>query len=122
MAKQQRHSRVSPYQSRGCFFFARSGRHTRYWRDWSSDVCSSDLGATAKAEPAAAPARANVSVVVAVPKLQERATSLETSGKAQFNEEALARVHAPVTGRVLRSEERRVGKAFKGSWAGAREN
>src|SRR5947209_1034650 len=20
------------------------GRHTRYWRDWSSDVCSSDLG------------------------------------------------------------------------------
>src|SRR3712207_6910346 len=21
-------------------------RHTRYWRDWSSDVCSSDLGQT----------------------------------------------------------------------------
>jgi len=58
-------------------------------------------GATAKAEPVAAPARASVSVVVAAPKLQERATSLETSGKAQFNEEALARVHAPVTGRVL---------------------
>jgi len=56
--------------------------------------------ATAKAEPAA-PTRANVSVVVAAPKLQERATSLETSGKAQFNEEALARVHALVTGRVL---------------------
>src|SRR5207245_1265321 len=56
--------------------------------------------ATAKAEPAA-PTRANVSVVVAAPKLQERATSLETSGKAQFNEEALARVQALVTGRVL---------------------
>src|SRR5215217_9212547 len=25
------------------FFFARRRRHTRYWRDWSSDVCSSDL-------------------------------------------------------------------------------
>src|SRR5947209_15587045 len=28
----------------GCFFFFSSRRrHTRYWRDWSSDVCSSDL-------------------------------------------------------------------------------
>src|SRR3712207_6896018 len=25
------------------FFFSSSRRHTRYWRDWSSDVCSSDL-------------------------------------------------------------------------------
>src|SRR3712207_9268418 len=25
------------------FFFASRRRHTRYWRDWSSDVCSSDL-------------------------------------------------------------------------------
>src|SRR3712207_8508795 len=25
------------------FGFARRRRHTRYWRDWSSDVCSSDL-------------------------------------------------------------------------------
>ena len=25
-----------------CFFSSRR-RHTRYWRDWSSDVCSSDL-------------------------------------------------------------------------------
>src|SRR3712207_4133859 len=30
------------------FFFSSRRRHTRYWRDWSSDVCSSDLedGAT----------------------------------------------------------------------------
>src|SRR3712207_7903409 len=32
------------------FFFSSRRRHTRYWRDWSSDVCSSDLG------PGAAPA------------------------------------------------------------------
>src|SRR5438445_10429551 len=27
------------------FFFSSRRRHTRYWRDWSSDVCSSDLQA-----------------------------------------------------------------------------
>src|SRR5947209_10555583 len=26
------------------FFFSSRRRHTSYWRDWSSDVCSSDLG------------------------------------------------------------------------------
>src|SRR5438445_7804410 len=30
------------------FFFSSRRRHTRYWRDWSSDVCSSDL---ARASP-----------------------------------------------------------------------
>src|SRR5258707_10996048 len=32
------------------FFFSSRRRHTRYWRDWSSDVCSSDLDWWAKAE------------------------------------------------------------------------
>src|SRR5437763_13695500 len=27
-----------------CFFFSSRRRHTRYIGDWSSDVCSSDLG------------------------------------------------------------------------------
>src|SRR3712207_8247158 len=30
-------------------FFSSRRRHTRYWRDWSSDVCSSDLQALAAA-------------------------------------------------------------------------
>src|SRR3712207_3492964 len=30
-------------KSCGLFFFSSRRRHTRYWRDWSSDVCSSDL-------------------------------------------------------------------------------
>src|SRR3712207_9595996 len=30
------------------FFFSSRRRHTRYWRDWSSDVCSSDLGQRAQ--------------------------------------------------------------------------
>src|SRR5699024_12071498 len=29
--------------STGCFFFSSRRRHTRSKRDWSSDVCSSDL-------------------------------------------------------------------------------
>src|SRR3712207_5185497 len=30
------------------FFFSSRRRHTSYWRDWSSDVCSSDLRAQAR--------------------------------------------------------------------------
>src|SRR3712207_6316514 len=32
-------------------FFSSRRRHTRYWRDWSSDVCSSDLSDEALADP-----------------------------------------------------------------------
>src|SRR3712207_8989991 len=37
---------VTQSRSTGCslyFFFSSRRRHTRYWRDWNSDVCSSDL-------------------------------------------------------------------------------
>src|SRR3712207_3204891 len=42
------HHNVQTYCARSCyvfivFFFSSRRRHTRYWRDWSSDVCSSDL-------------------------------------------------------------------------------
>src|SRR3712207_6850183 len=33
-------------------FFSSRRRHTRYWRDWSSDVCSSDLAFLTLAEAA----------------------------------------------------------------------
>src|SRR5258707_3882903 len=33
------------------FFFSSRRRHTRYWRDWSSDVCSSDLLIRKRLEP-----------------------------------------------------------------------
>src|SRR3712207_6927144 len=32
------------------FFFSSRRRHTRYWRDWSSDVCSSDLSTHDRAQ------------------------------------------------------------------------
>src|SRR3712207_9508060 len=37
------------------FFFSSRRRHTRYWRDWSSDVCSSDLGGGARTSADRAP-------------------------------------------------------------------
>src|SRR3712207_3759458 len=35
------------------FFFSSRRRHTRYWRDWSSDVCSSDLAYRGAGRPEA---------------------------------------------------------------------
>src|ERR1035437_4821573 len=32
------------------FFFSSRRRHTRYWRDWSSDVCSSDLSGCSRVD------------------------------------------------------------------------
>jgi cobalt-zinc-cadmium efflux system membrane fusion protein len=40
-------------------------------------------------------------VQTSTPQYRPRATLLETSGKVQFDEEHLVRVHAPATGRVL---------------------
>src|SRR3712207_8523117 len=34
---------LEPVVDVGSVFFSSRRRHTRYWRDWSSDVCSSDL-------------------------------------------------------------------------------
>src|SRR3712207_4778577 len=39
------------------YFFSSRRRHTRYWRDWSSDVCSSDLGISASRSPSVAESR-----------------------------------------------------------------
>src|SRR5437762_13256916 len=86
------------------FFFSSRRRHTRYIGDWSSDVCSSDLGGHRD--------RAERS-----PVLEERLTDRV----AQFEDAAVhrgLRVRAtdriPVPDRYRnltpRSEERRVGK------------
>ena len=38
---------------------------------------------------------------VVSPEYRTRQRTIETTGKVQFNEESLVRVHAPATGRVL---------------------
>jgi len=57
--------------------------------------------ATPKAPTAAPPSAPVAGVATVTPEYRTRTTVLETTGKVQFNEEGLVRVHAPVTGRVL---------------------
>src|SRR3712207_7873497 len=87
---------------RWCFFFFSSRRrHTRYWRDWSSDVCSSDL--YPKFVYGQDNARFIGGDVVATVRPIE---SLTLSAKGEW-----------ISARNLRSEERRVGKECRSRWS-----
>src|SRR3712207_9505139 len=78
------------------FCFSSRRRHTRYWRDWSSDVCSSDLAAE---HP-----------VVAVPP-GGRPDALEVAaGRRLGHRDGGDQLTA-------RSEERRVGKECRSRWS-----
>src|SRR5690606_40765477 len=79
------------------FFFSSRRRHTRFSRDWSSDVCSSDL----QGAPHVGEKRARVQLA-----------------PLQRHRHARRRgpVRAVALGRV-RSEERRVGKECRSRWA-----
>src|SRR5207247_5101145 len=84
------------------FFFSSRRRHTRSTRDWSSDVCSSDLLAwRVPAAHAAALARPR----------RTAAAALRLPGRPS-GDSTLVRVPAV---RARRSEERRVGKEWR-SW------
>src|SRR5699024_11621996 len=95
---------------RWCFFYSSRRRHTRSKRDWSSDVCSSDLGGGA--------------VIIAVlslsfgfwadPASADDATVLWSAGALTLTEGTL------LLG-VSRSEERRVGKGGGARWAAERD-
>src|SRR5207253_6525312 len=74
------------------FFFSSRRRHTRWPRDWSSDVCSSDLRGVR------APRRGGPHAV----RLLERELGTAGAGGRQS--------HGP------RSEERRVGKECRCRW------
>src|SRR3712207_7010502 len=92
------------------FFFSSRRRHTRYWRDWSSDVCSSDLIMSYLA--------ARTSRV----KLGTGAVILPWNDPLRVVEKAIMLDHMS-QGRVLlgmgrgRSEERRVGKECRSRWS-----
>src|SRR5690606_40279911 len=89
------------------FFFSSRRRHTRFSRDWSSDVCSSDLGQALVQLRAPEDQRGRVVGVY----------SMIGSGMRTGNGISLAWLGAllGVSGAVavggIRSEERRVGKA-----------
>src|SRR5690606_40380498 len=83
-------------QSTSDFFFSSRGRHTRFSRDWSSDVCSSDLLAAARER----------ALEALVASLEQEAAARE--GMIATGERALAET-AEALSEAERSEERRVG-------------
>src|SRR5436309_13340533 len=84
------------------FFFSSRRRHTRFSRDWSSDVCSSDL--SCRMENAAAAIEAAIEKVLKrgarTPDMQGKKRAVTTS--------RMGDLIAAETQK--RSEERRVGK------------
>src|SRR5690606_40678738 len=93
-------------------------RHTRFSRDWSSDVCSSDLSQLC-------PAPAKVSLTVTKgggprnPWRPERAitrrstAASDAAANAASSAAGIAPTNAASSAAVIRSEERRVGKGEK---------
>src|SRR5436305_9506935 len=108
---------------RFCFFFSSRRRHTRCGRDWSSDVCSSDLKRY-EAEGIAGlfHDRPRGKPFAALPKAQETAVVEKTlQGKPAQATHWSCRSMADAIGiskaSVQRSEERRVGKEGRRRWA-----
>src|SRR3989442_11947370 len=92
------------------FFFSSRRRHTRCGRDWSSDVCSSDLGC------GTAPVYMRLNLGTAMPELYRIQGSkgvLEVAGHTL--------TFSPQDGKdaepSYRSEERRVGKECRSRWS-----
>src|SRR5690606_40051375 len=95
------------------FFFSRRRRHTRFSRDWSSDVCSSDLGSFI--------GLAGVDFGLNGPDTFTAKVASVTDGNVikivagNINGEAIGYLKVPNTGSLdRRSEERRVGKECSG--------
>src|SRR5690606_40304366 len=82
-----------------CFFFSSRRRHTRFSRDWSSDVCSSDLRRTSGKRKTRREA---------VPLEPERI--VRPTPPRRIGEKAYSIDHQ-------RSEERRVGKECRSRWS-----
>src|SRR5947199_2886014 len=94
------------------FFFSSRRRHTRCLSDWSSDVCSSDLGVHLRMAVGNRPHERN-----AAARTVAFVLGLHV-GRAR--RQAHAAVHALLQDGVvelLRSEERRVGKESRSQWS-----
>src|SRR3712207_7488009 len=90
------------------FFFSSRRRHTRYWRDWSSDVCSSDLAGEGDL----------VDGIVLDDQLAHRAIAGHDIDHAGWQADLLADLgERQRRERRPRSEERRVGKECRSRWS-----
>src|SRR3712207_8421093 len=90
------------------FFFSSRRRHTRYWRDWSSDVCSSDL--EADGVPGLVADRYGDHFVLQV-------GSAAVEERLDWIIAVLEDLFAPSGILLRRSEERRVGKECRSRWS-----
>src|SRR5690606_40309240 len=121
--------KVTP-TSKSLFFFSSRRRHTRFSRDWSSDVCSSDLVAagdknititsthtTPYTSHNMRDCAASITWLVAasIPALPEASTNRISS---LLCSRANASARDTTRCRVSRSEERRVGKEGRGRGLG----
>src|SRR5690606_40893762 len=92
------------------FFFSSRRRHTRFSRDWSSDVCSSDLGLVLGEEAAGLADALTAGIEVGLGELEHA----DHVGRLLLDDEEQERDAPP--GEGLRSEERRVGKESRCRW------
>src|SRR3712207_7208166 len=90
------------------FFFSSRRRHTRYWRDWSSDVCSSDL--TTRTSSFALAVLSHVGLPGAILLLTFIASAFARQRGRPRTLPSDIRLAA-------RSEERRVGKECRSRWS-----
>src|SRR5436309_7688778 len=91
------------------FFFSSRRRHTRFSRDWSSDVCSSDLPGVAES------GRRNF-LLQAWQRMSAIVFST-SSGKSQDGRPCAFQTAVLTARSPLRSEERRVGKECRSRWS-----
>src|SRR5205809_3881456 len=92
------------------FFFSSRRRHTRCSRDWSSDVCSSDL------DPAIDPDRL-AGLFGARHEFSGGYQLVVVIDQAYEHFEIFLRVAVQIDDRLVRSEERRVGKEGRSMWS-----
>src|SRR5690606_40170458 len=95
------------------FFFSSRRRHTRFSRDWSSDVCSSDLGEFACPCPSMPHSQGYHGGCPASKRMskQQGQTHVQTSSAVPcFGPAAWSAVAGSG---CVRSEERRVGKELR---------
>src|SRR5690606_40975721 len=86
------------------FFFSSRRRHTRFSRDWSSDVCSSDLYAEGRPEPRLFDGARS-------PRFAELMAGLPpSSAPGALIGQCIDVAGSPAVVAMPRSEERRVGK------------
>src|SRR5436305_4904432 len=102
------------------FFFSSRRRHTRCGRDWSSDVCSSDLhGPSPDAGSVTLTSSGTPSKLgtrVATEPSQNRVPSRGT--QVSFPNGFAGAAAAGPAAAPMRSEERRVGKGGRAGWWG----